>query len=139
MRAYQIGTLVILSFIMVAGFQNCGSSAMTAAASQGPAPQRSVEKDLQNMRSLIDNLSQEDLSCVDDADCEAMPIGWRACGGPSTYIVASRAAAQYDQLVSLADLYKQKVQAQLAAENAVGTCIAVLPPEVHCVQNSCQR
>jgi hypothetical protein len=139
MRAYQIGTLAILSLIMVVSFQNCGQSGMTAASSQNPPSQRSVEKDLQNMRLLIDNLNNEDLSCAQDSDCEAMPIGWRACGGPSTYIIASRATAQYDQLVSLADLYKQKVQAQLAAENAVGTCMAVLPPEPHCVQNICQR
>jgi hypothetical protein len=139
MRAYQIGTLAILSLIMVVGFQNCGQSGMTSATSLNPSSQNSLDKDLQNMRLLIDSLNQEDLSCAQDSDCEAMPIGWRACGGPSTYIIASRMAAQHDQLVSLADLYKQKVQAQLAATNAVGTCITVLPPEPHCVQNACQR
>lgn len=139
MRAYQIGTLAILSLFMVVSFQNCGQSGMTSAKSPDVASRNSPQKELQDIRTLIDNLNHEDLSCAQDSDCEAMPLGWRSCGGPSEYIIASAVSAQHDQLASLAVLHKQKAQAFLAAQNAVGTCEAIMPPEARCVKNVCQR
>lgn len=135
MRAYQIGTLIILSLGMVTAFQNCGQSGMQSSKI---LPSGESEKSLQSMRTLIDNLNQEDLTCAQDSDCEALPVGERGCGGPETYIVVSKLGSQYSQLISLVDLYKDKVHAQLLSEtDRVSTCLAVLPPEARCVSNSC--
>lgn len=122
---------------MVTAFQNCGQTGMQSSK----APEASnitPEKSLQDIRTLIDTLNQEDLTCSQDSDCESMPIGWRACGGPSEYIAASVIAPQHAQLASLAEFYRQKVNAQLIAQSAVGTCDFLMPPEVHCVSNKCR-
>lgn len=136
-KAYQIGTLSILALAMVLCFQNCGSNGMTPAISE-PNSKSSLTKEVQDLRVLIDSLNDEDLSCSLDSDCKALPVGLRACGGPTEFIVGSILNARHSEVLAISELHRQKTKELLQATNAVSTCIMLLAPAVHCVQNTCQ-
>ncbi len=136
MRAYQVGTIAVLALGMVLGFQNCGGSGMSALAA-APKTSNSVQKELQDLRGLIDDLNEADLSCAQDSDCSALGVGLRACGGPEAYIVTSALNPQHDQLMGVVSLLQQKAREYMAQSNMAGICLAILPPQVHCLQNVC--
>jgi hypothetical protein len=66
--------------------------------------------------------------CKSDAECRTAPVGWRACGGPRTYVTYCAAttdsAALYRKLKALETAEK----AYLAKAGMMSTCEFRMPP-----------
>ena len=79
-----------------------------------------------------------DLSCQNDSDCRALPVGNWACGGPSGYIVASIHNENFPLLQSLAKVSQQMAREYNRENSIISTCVLIAAPEIKCV-NVCAR
>lgn len=78
--------------------------------------------------------------CETDADCATIPLGQRACGGPSGYMAYSKLIGM-DAIVQLEALAKQSEE--LARQNnlknqMMSTCEVMPPAVAACVENQCE-
>lgn len=71
------------------------------------------------------------------AQCRAMPIGAKPCGGPQSYVVYSTAASSEQKLQELARQYTEAEQKYNRVTETFGTCVHVMPPEVHLRNGTC--
>lgn len=76
--------------------------------------------------------------CSSDSQCQILPVGARACGGPASYLAWSSAKTDAGQLQALAERHKAEQQADNMAAGRISTCIAIAPPAVACRAGACQ-
>jgi hypothetical protein len=132
MRLYQIGALIAAGIALLVVFQNCGRSGVYS--SQTPA---GVSQDKADMTQLLQGVNNRNLSCQSDADCEALAVGVKACGGPTSYIVASKLNPDLDQVKAIITAITTQAIQDNVAGNAVSTCEFLMEPSVSCVNNAC--
>ena len=134
-------TLLVAGLVVVALFQNCGSSAMgpgavvTAPDSAGSPAVTATE--FKAMSQELEDLNKQDLTCSSDADCEPVAVGSRACGGPQRYLVASNKNAAHSRVLQLARILSEEEARLNAVSGAVSTCLMMLPPETACKASVC--
>jgi hypothetical protein len=75
--------------------------------------------------------------CSADSQCQVLPVGARACGGPAGFLAWSSATTDGSELQALADAYRSQ-QAANAASGRVSTCRVLTPPAAACRANTCQ-
>lgn len=75
--------------------------------------------------------------CKKDSDCEYLPIGYKACGGPSGYIVFSR--VDIDKLRKLTSRYNElDLLSKKANKQSLGICnFVTAPKKVMCLSGKC--
>jgi hypothetical protein len=103
-----------------------------AQSASGPA---SAELDAANAR--LDAALADASACSADTECRAIPVGARACGGPTgyrAYSTRSASSADIDALVQR--------QHELSAEAArdshrVSPCFMLADPGARCYQSKC--
>jgi hypothetical protein len=98
-----------------------------------PAPVAAGADTLGQIRSLIGAAE-----CSSDSQCQVLPVGARACGGPASYLAWSSAKTDAAQLQALAERHKAEQQADNLATGRISTCIAIAPPAVACRAGTCQ-
>lgn len=135
LKPSQIGTLLILTATLILGFQNCSGYQKQASTVLGSA--KDLQEDISKLTVAMQDLN-DDLSCVKDADCEAVAYGSRACGGPSGYMIVSNQSLRYNDIIILADELTEKEILHNQMTGAVSTCEFLMPPTVSCVSNSCR-
>jgi len=74
--------------------------------------------------------------CVSNDDCRTLPMGALACGGPADFRVYSTQSTDVAGLQRLGDEHQRLSRDRLALQQAVGPCIARLPPETDCNRSS---
>jgi hypothetical protein len=74
--------------------------------------------------------------CVSNDDCRTLPMGALACGGPADYRVYSTQSTDVAGLQRLADEHQRLSRDRLALQQAVGPCVAALPPQTDCNRSS---
>lgn len=77
------------------------------------------------------------LECDTDADCVAVPFGAKACGGPQTYVVASKLNPHLWLLQRAAQQSVDTQRADNIRQNVISTCSIVPPPVLTCVRHQC--
>lgn len=82
-------------------------------------------------------LSNSDLSCETSNDCQAIAIGARACGGPSSYIVASKNNYNFAEIIYLAAKTQIKQDEYNRNYGINSICSVVLPVYGVCKSNIC--
>lgn len=137
-KLFQIGTSVLLAALTVSLFQNCGGTGDANVAAAGGTISGDKSLELKSLSDLIKDLNDDDLSCVNDNDCDVLPLGVRACGGPAEYIVISLHNPQLSRIQQYAEELEAKAIEYVQQSNMASTCIMVLPPNVSCRQNRCQ-
>ncbi len=133
----QIGTLTILTGLLLVGFQNCGSSEMSAqnkAASNSGVTAGELEKRYKEIQELI----AADQSCAADADCAVLAVGIRHCGGPSGFMITSNFNSHLPSIQSLLQQYEARESQYYAENEFVGSCVYLLPPQVSCQLSLCK-
>ena len=66
--------------------------------------------------------------CANAADCQTLPVGRKACGGPKTYVVFCSKSTNVALLrAKIAELDRVDLA---AAKNTVSDCMMVMPPRV---------
>lgn len=76
--------------------------------------------------------------CTSDSQCQVLPIGARACGGPASYLAFSSAKTNAAEVQALAERYHAEQQASNQRAGMVSTCQFMPAPAVACRANSCQ-
>lgn len=90
-------------------------------------------------RAELDRLLQENkAACKVSFDCVAVPLGEKACGGPTEYVVMSQ-ATQKKIADAISDLTKMITQLDHEAHSGgiAGTCDVVEKPELACRAGTC--
>jgi len=102
-----------------------------ASPPRGSPPPDSTLQLRQDIERLIG-----DAACSDDAQCRALPLGAKACGGPEAYVAWSTARTDARQLEALAARYKEARIARNQRLGLVSDCSIVPEPPVRCVPAS---
>ena len=110
-----------------------GDPPAAVAGPAKPAPVAAGADTLGQIRSLIGAAE-----CSSDSQCQILPVGARACGGPASYLAWSSAKTDAAQLQALAERHKAEQQADNMATGRISTCIAIAPPEVACRAGACR-
>ena len=91
-------------------------------------------------RAELDSLIKENkVACKFSMDCEALALGSKPCGGPTEYVILSKATrAKISSAVT--DLIKtidELDQTHNAETGAMGTCMALEKPPLTCKAGTC--
>jgi hypothetical protein len=70
--------------------------------------------------------------CESDAQCWAVPVGARACGGAESYLPASRATAEAAKVQQAAAALAATRSAQYQASGRMGICTVLTEPVARC-------
>ena len=109
------------------------ATAGAPATANAPATASAPEL-LQRLRAL-----EAASSCSVPADCRAVPVGARLCGGPSAWLAMS--AANMAAAAPLAERYtalRKAANEAAAREGRVSTCEVILEPAVGCAAGYCR-
>lgn len=110
------------------------TSAFSATGGSVDTIKRSMAKNMAAMVELNQNLS-----CRNDRDCDVIPVGARACGGPSGFIIVSELNPRLEQLNERARLSTQLEREYNARAGIMSICAIKRAPEVGCVRNTCKE
>jgi hypothetical protein len=78
-------------------------------------------------------------TCNTNDDCDALPVGHRACGGPNDYLVYSKLTSDEAELKRLADAYSAQEKIRNKKENNMSICQMLTKPNVACKSNTCVK
>lgn len=95
-----------------------------------PATPRSVHAELQG--------AVADARCDSDAQCRSLPIGYKACGGPASYLAWSTARSDEAKLKRLAQQLTELERAESQRSGMVSDCRVVTDPGAQCAASRCQ-
>ena len=90
------------------------------------------------MNDQITYLSQN-IWCESPADCEALAVGDKPCGGPGKYIVSSKKNSNATELKDVIQRYTDLDRKLNASNGSAGTCDIILEPTVDCIENTCTQ
>jgi hypothetical protein len=76
--------------------------------------------------------------CTSDSQCQVLPIGAKACGGPASYLAFSTASSDAAELRALAERYHGEQQASNQRSGMISNCRVVPTPVAACRANTCQ-
>ncbi|MCQ8880101.1 hypothetical protein NQT69_19050 [Pseudoalteromonas shioyasakiensis] len=80
-----------------------------------------------------------DLSCDTSAQCQVLPVGSRACGGPSSYLVFSTKNSDSEKVEQIAKRITS-LESQLNAQTGMmSICQHLTAPAAQCSSNKCVK
>ena len=135
-KVSQIATLIFFTGCLLGLFQNCGSSE-DVALSKAAGNQSVDSAELEQRYNTIENLMTRDLRCSTAADCTLYPVGHKACGGPASYLVTSRANVNLPEISSLLSQFAALSEQYQQANQMISTCEYLMPPQVMCDRSLC--
>lgn len=95
--------------------------------------------DYAQVNLLIQELSGNQYKgCEAKEDCLAIAYGAKACGGPRSYLIASRTHIDEELVTKLAEESTRKEQELNENSDIVSTCDYLMPPNLDCEQGLCQ-
>lgn len=99
-------------------------------------PAANVPADLPGLGQALDQ-AIGDAACRADADCRTVPLGHRACGGPSSYRAYSLLGGQQARILVLAQAQREAMRAQVEQRGLVSDCRALMDPGAQCLAGRC--
>ncbi len=108
----------------------------SSAFAEGPAK---VDKTIAKRARLNDEVLRlsQPLKCSSDADCAALPMGSKPCGGPWKYVLYSKKNAKVAKLQKKLDEYNTLDQKVNAANQMVSDCMMTMEPVLKCSNSMC--
>ncbi len=70
--------------------------------------------------------------CATSTDCNILPVGARACGGPSSFVAYSVKSSNIENIHSLAQLTTQLEQQYNSENSVLSMCFIAMPPSAVC-------
>jgi len=139
-KSYLAAATIVLVIALVIVFQNCGRSGglRSATSVEGENKGKVTAAEISSLYAEIEELSQVNLACTTEADCEAIGLGAKACGGPTKYIVVSTLNPELPQVDALVTELDQKERAFNSEHGLMSTCEALTERMPVCQQNICQ-
>ncbi|PWK29026.1 hypothetical protein LV89_00580 [Arcicella aurantiaca] len=96
----------------------------------------SDEQKLVNLATEID-LFAKNKTCAGGDDCKVIEMGARPCGGPSRFIIYALSKTDEKQLTEKITAYTNLEKELNVKYNKMGTCEALIPPTVNCLNGVC--
>ena len=112
----------------------CLTLALPLAACQ--AASADLPADLPSLGQALDQ-AIGDAACRADADCRTVPLGHRACGGPSSYRAYSLLGGQQARILALAQAQREAMRQQVERSGLVSDCRALADPGAQCQAGRC--
>ncbi|EWH04069.1 MULTISPECIES: hypothetical protein [Pseudoalteromonas] len=88
----------------------------------------------QQLKQLI-----QDPSCDNSSQCKVLPVGSRACGGPSSYVVYSTKTANSSEVEKIAQKITSLESQYNAANDVMSICQHLTAPGTQCSANTCVK
>lgn len=92
--------------------------------------------DLKILGEIITNIN-ENIACDVMADCKALAVGNKACGGPKYFIVASTKNPKFNELQTAVHQYTDLDVDANSTNGSVSTCSIEVEPKVDCINKKC--
>ncbi|MFL5785418.1 MAG: hypothetical protein ACJ76H_12445 [Bacteriovoracaceae bacterium] len=102
------------------------------------AGQREDAARIERLNMKVKRLSMRNLSCRHDSDCTVLPVGSRACGGPSSFTMTSKFNRQFERLERVIARTTAREEEYNIKYHVVSSCIAVMPPVPVCENSMCK-
>jgi hypothetical protein len=71
-------------------------------------------------------------SCTDNAQCQTLGVGVKACGGPEVYLAWSLTHTDASALNALNQRYRQLRQEQISKSGEISNCMTIKDPGAYC-------
>ncbi|MEA5461153.1 hypothetical protein VB796_18970 [Arcicella sp. LKC2W] len=94
------------------------------------------DQQLANLATEIETFAKNK-ACAGGDDCKVMAMGARPCGGPSKFIIYALSKTDEKQLTEKITAYTNLEKELNIKYNRMGTCIALTPPTVDCLNGIC--
>lgn len=96
----------------------------------------SDDQKLANLATEIETFAKNK-ACAGGDDCKVIEMGARPCGGPSRFIIYALSKTDEKQLTEKITAYTNLEKELNIKYNRTGTCIALTPPTVDCLNGVC--
>lgn len=113
-----------------------------AGFSMGATPPPKKKQSRVAYRGELDRLLNENkVACKVSLDCEALPLGVKPCGGPTEFVLATKATKKKisDAITDLTKTINEMDQTMNSEQGLMGTCEVLTEPKLACVSGSCQE
>ncbi len=126
-------------FVMI-GFVSQKASAAPTAEEAKLQEQLEIQRAygaIVGIKSVVSTLANLSLACEEPSDCTAIAMGSRACGGPTSYVVTSKANTSIEAL-NLSIQLETKAESELNQKfHIISICSVEMPPELDCKSKVC--
>jgi hypothetical protein len=106
-----------------------GAQAPRAEPAATPAPGGTLAQ----IHSLVGKAE-----CTSDSQCQVLPIGAKACGGPASFLAFSTAKTDPREVQVLAERHHAEQQANNQRSGMISNCRVEPTPAAACRANTCQ-
>lgn len=124
----------IFTFFIIAFF----STTLPLRAEPSDQPGASLVEALTASKKKIEGLNQN-VKCRKNQDCVALGLGEKACGGPSSYVIASKRNLSFQKLVEEIKVYTDLEKRRNQEEGLFSNCSYESPPETLCLDHLCRE
>ncbi len=115
--------------------------APVSAPAPAPAPvaKPAVAKGKAPATDLLQQLRAEigDAACDTARQCKTVAVGYKACGGPETYLAWSSKASDGAKILRLAEEHGTQRKNEVVASGMMSNCMAVMDPGATCSAGRC--
>lgn len=92
---------------------------------------------ISGMAEIANHLAKLSLSCQAVSDCVAFPMGSRACGGPTAYVITSMLNPSLDAVKETISMVTKAEKDANKKYRLASVCSFEMPPDMTCVENTC--
>jgi hypothetical protein len=92
---------------------------------------------IDGMKTVVQHLSDISLDCGTANDCAVIPMGSRACGGPTSFVLTSKANPSLQAVLSTVALVTKAESDANVKFGMMSICSVETPPPVACLKNMC--
>ena len=139
--AIALGALLLLAACQPADKPAAPPQAQAPAAAPAPAPASTPAPAPGTPTERLEQVERElgalraDQPCSADAQCTALPLGAKGCGGPTSFMAVSSESpdkARAEQLAAEHTAASKEIVSGTASD-----CMLLTPPAYRCVEQKC--
>ncbi|CAN5720585.1 hypothetical protein BH10BDE1_BH10BDE1_04260 [soil metagenome] len=137
MKQYKLASITFAAFLTLTSLALV-LFGLSAPSSAHAKPQQTRGAYRAQLDAL---LSENNTPCKSDDDCEAIGVGTKPCGGPSEFVLVSKATrsksgSNIDDVVKMIGAMDTETN---ALEGTMGTCVVMKKPELACASGTCKE
>ncbi len=132
-RAHTV--LLLVSWISLVGlFQNCAPAPEIA---RDERPIKDLEVAIEKTETDLESLAESNRSCTTEANCIAVAVGFKGCGGPRGYTFTST-NNDMAAIEALSQSLHSLERDHWSRSGQASTCDLALAPALICQAGTCQ-
>lgn len=128
---------LIRSMLILLSCATAHSRPMSGTPEVTTLEDREALNSIRELKAGVLRLAGQSIRCEEVSDCVAIPMGRRACGGPSGFVVTAKSNPSLDELQKKAERVTMAEEAYLKKTGEMSICSVLLPPTLSCENESC--